>query len=115
MNTALKGKMGEDLCAKYLRDNGYVILKRNFRSRSGEIDIIAKRGSHLSFVEVKTRKNTNFGHPCDAVDYHKQQKIISTARTFLVSYTDYEDISFDVCEVYTDERCINYIQGAFEA
>ena len=69
---------------------------------------------HLSFVEVKTRKNQKFGYASDAVDYHKQRKIIQTARAFLIRYTAYEDISFDVCEIYTESKYINYIEDAFE-
>lgn len=114
MSTVSTGKMGEELAARYLESNGYVILKRNYRAAGGEIDIIAKKGDHLAFVEVKTRKNRRFGLPADAVDFHKQQKIIRTASAFLVSYTKYEDASFDVCEIYTDDRYINYIEAAFE-
>lgn len=115
MNTVSIGKAGEDIACKYLVQNGYIIIKRNYRAANGEIDIIAKRGGHIAFVEVKTRYNTDFGLASDAVNYQKQQKIIRTARAFLVSYKNFEDVSFDVCEVYTGDRCINYIENAFYA
>ncbi len=114
MNTVGVGKFGEDIACRYLESNGYTIIKRNYRASGGEIDIVAKKGTHLAFVEVKTRKNQKFGSASEAVNYHKQQKIIHTARAFLMRYTAYEDISFDVCEVYTENRYINYIEAAFE-
>lgn len=113
MNTFASGRMGENIAKDYLVQNGYRILRRNFRSSGGEIDIIAQKDLHLAFVEVKTRKNRNFGLPSDAVDRHKIRKIIQCAKAYLMTYSDYEDISFDVCEIYTDERFINYIENAF--
>ena len=114
MNTSSIGRVGEDIACKYLRENGYEILKRNYKGLHGEVDIIARKGRHLSFVEVKTRCNRNFGPGSDAVNFLKQKKIINTAQKFLLQYDDYEEVSFDVCEVYTDERSINYIENAFE-
>ena len=113
MNTFISGRRGEDIAAKYLSENGYIILKRNFSSSGGEIDIIAKKGQHLAFVEVKTRRNNKFGSPSEAVNRHKIRKIIQCAKAYIMCYNDYEDISFDVCEVYTEDRFINYIENAF--
>ena len=115
MNTVLIGRAGEDMATRYLIKNGYKILKRNYRAAGGEIDIIAKRGNHLAFVEVKCRKDTQFGYAAEAVNLAKQKRIIKVAKAFIVSYTDYEDISFDVCEVYTKESRVNYIEDAFTA
>lgn len=114
MNTTSVGRIGEDIACKYLTANGYEIIKRNYRAAHGEIDVIAKRGTHLALVEVKTRYNADFGYASEAVNYKKQQRIKSAARVFLASYSKYEDISFDVCEVYTSKRTINYIEAAFE-
>ena len=115
MNTTKLGNEGEKIAKDYLESNGYTILKTNFKSAGGEIDIIATKGRHLSFVEVKTRKDNAFGYGADFVDYHKQQKIIRAAKAFLISFDAFDEISFDVCEVYTLKRCINYIENAFEA
>ena len=111
MSTVSVGKYGEDAAAEYLAGKGCKILRRNYKAANGEIDIIAKSGKKLMFVEVKTRKNTKFGYAGDAVNYRKQHKIINTARAFVISYTDYDEISFDVCEVYTEEHRINYIRN----
>lgn len=113
MNTVETGNFGENIACEYLLKNGYTILKRNYRAANGEIDIIAEVNKKLCFVEVKTRKNTNFGYASEAVNYHKQNKIISTAKAFLMQYSDYDEISFDVCEIYTENGTINYISNAF--
>ncbi len=115
MNTSKLGYEGEQVAKDYLERCGYTILKTNFKAAGGEIDIIAQKGRHLAFVEVKTRKDNAFGYGGDFVDYHKQQKIIRTARAFLMHFNDFDEISFDVCEVYTAKRSINYIENAFEA
>ena len=114
MNTTTVGRIGEDIACEYLKVNGYRIIKRNYRAAHGEVDIIAQRDMHLSFVEVKTRYNSDFGYASDAVNYKKQQRIKSAAKVFLMTYHEYDDISFDVCEVYTSERTINFIESAFE-
>ena len=113
MSTFLSGRYGEKAAADFLKDDGYTILERNFRGANGEIDIIAIKDGHLSFVEVKSRKNTDFGYPADAVTVQKQKKIINAAKVFLMRFEDYNEISFDVCEVYTKDRKINYIKNAF--
>lgn len=77
------GKKGEDAACAYLERHGYAVCRRNYRCRYGEIDIIAAKGSELSFVEVKTRRNLNFGLPRLAVTYAKQQKIRSAALFYL--------------------------------
>ena len=110
------GEFGERVACEYLEDKGYDILKRNFRVKTGEIDIIAKDDECTVFVEVKTRQNNNFGEPSEAVDYRKQQKLIKTA----ACYTDIEnnEIRFDVVEVFYDIKDmkvlkVNHIENAF--
>jgi len=115
MNTTSLGKEGERKACAYLESRGYEIIRLNFCATGGEIDIICKKGSHLAFVEVKARRNKAFGSGWEAVDYFKQQRIIRTARAFLTGYDSFEDISFDVCEVYSNPPGINYIENAFEA
>lgn len=65
------GNIGEDLAVDYLKKNGYQIIERNFRIRGGEIDIIARDGQTLVYVEVKTRSSYKFGHPEESVTSHK--------------------------------------------
>ena len=65
------GKYGEDLAIRYLQEKSYKIVDRNFDTKYGEIDIIAKDGSELVFVEVKTRTSTDFGYPEGAINQKK--------------------------------------------
>ncbi len=77
------GKRGEDLAVSLLSAGGYLILERNFRTKFGEIDIIAKDKGTFAFVEVKTRCSENFGLPLEAVSKAKQRKISKMAVAFL--------------------------------
>lgn len=91
------GKTGEDLAASYLTNLGYTLIDRNYRVRGGEIDIIAEHESTLVFLEVKTRSNTKFGSPLEAVGPAKQKQIIYTAQHYLQCHDLFErDIRFDV-------------------
>jgi putative endonuclease len=69
------GDEGEELAAELLKEKGYEILERNFRTRYGEIDIVAKEKECLVFVEVKTKASDRFGSPGEMINYKKQQKI----------------------------------------
>ena len=107
-----KGDFGEEKAAKYLKKQRYKILKRNFKNKIGEIDIIAKQGKSTVFVEVKTRTDETFGFASEAVNLRKQQKI----RDVAILYAQKEGISdmrFDVVEVYLKEDRINHIVNAF--
>lgn len=77
------GKTGEDLALRLLVDKGYSILERNFRTKFGEIDIIAKDKEIFVFVEVKTRGSENFGLPFEAISKAKQRKISKMAVAFM--------------------------------
>ncbi|HCB93458.1 MAG TPA: YraN family protein [Selenomonas sp.] len=112
------GKTGEDAAANYLIEQGYHICKRNYRVPTGEIDIIAKKGDTIVFIEVKTRRSLSCGTPAQSVGYYKQQKIIQTARWFLrQGQIEGCPCRFDVIEVYVfSERTfkIRHLRGAFE-
>lgn len=73
------GRRGEDLAAAHLNDLGLVVLERNYRSRRGEIDIIARDGNILVICEVKTRSSDHFGHPLAAVDHRKLRRMRQVA------------------------------------
>ena len=81
--SGILGQTGEELAAVFLQRQGYKILVRNYRQKCGEIDIIAKDGSTLVFVEVKTRKNAAFGTPFEAVTEKKQRQIGRVAQEYL--------------------------------
>ena len=108
------GNMGEDLVAAYMKENSYEILARNYAKPYGEIDIIGLKDNVVCFVEVKARKSIKFGYPREAVNYYKQQRIAKASQMFLIEnkMTSYL-MRFDVAEVFTESRKINYIENAF--
>ena len=75
MNNKEKGDLGEVIALKYLIKSGAEILERNYKIKTGEIDIIAKVDNELVFIEVKSRSNTRYGYPAEAVNYKKINKI----------------------------------------
>lgn len=76
------GALGEEAAALVLRKKGYKIIERNYRSKMGEIDIIAKDGEYTCFVEVRLRKNNSYGSPADSINEGKRQRIIRTAQLY---------------------------------
>ena len=114
------GREGESAALRFLKKKGYRILEKNFRSKVGEIDIIAEQDGVIVFVEVKTRADHEFGHPYDALTPAKQRKIIQTAQSFLVQkrISD-KTIRFDVVAVTSnaegpDPWKIELLQNAFQ-
>ena len=83
MSSKQSGNYGEDLAAKYLKNNGYKILERNYRIRGGEIDIVAKEGETLVFVEVKTRYSHEFGTPVESMTFWKIKALLKTALFYI--------------------------------
>ena len=112
----LLGRWGEALAADYLRKKGYAIVEAGWRCRFGEIDLIARRGDILCFVEVKLRSDRRFGLPRDFVTAAKQRRIRTTAAFYMTRHDPDLRARFDVAEVYDDETPprIEYIENAFE-
>jgi putative endonuclease len=117
MNTSKVGDIGEQAAADYLHHAGYEILEQKYRCKIGEIDIIAKINNSLVFIEVKTRRNTTYGFPAEAVTYRKQQKIINTALCYLQQIHNINmQCQFDVIEIFLGENnevTYNHITNAF--
>ncbi len=112
----LLGMAGEQAAAGYLESQGYIILERNFRARAFEIDLIAKDGEVICFVEVKTRSSVKKGLPREAVGASKQQKIIMGASFYLKQHQLMNQRArFDVVEIITQGPFpeFNLIQNAF--
>ena len=76
-------RLGEDLAARYLQSQGYIILERNYRCQEGEIDLVAMDGSCLAFVEVRTRRSTRFGTPEESITLKKKAKLLSAAQSYV--------------------------------
>ena len=105
------GTEGEDAAAEFLSANGYAILARNFRSREGELDIVAKKDRVLHFIEVKSRKNALHGEPAEFVTPEKIRKMVKT-----ISYYTYsnricdEPMQIDVIAITSGK--IDFIENA---
>ena len=80
------GKTGEDLAAAELQRRGYAILARRYRTRHGEIDLVAQDGRTIVFIEVKVRLTSEFGHAAEAVSPHKQRRLVSMADDYLARH-----------------------------
>ena len=93
------GKQGEIKAKNYLKRRGYTILESNYRTKAGELDLIAKEKDCLVFVEVKTRTNEEYGTPAEAVSYYKQQHMIRSAKYYLARHGGECECRFDVIEV----------------
>ena len=83
MNNVEKGMQGEEIVQNYLIEGGYRILERNFRFHHREVDIIAAKDDILVFVEVKSRKDEDFGRGFEAISDMKKRNIISVARYYI--------------------------------
>lgn len=99
----LLGPWGEALAADYLRKKRYTIVASRFRSRFGEIDLIARNNKFLVFVEVKLRKNSSFAQAREFVDKRKQDRIRTTAMLYLSRYPTELQPRFDVIEIYAPQ------------
>lgn len=111
------GAHGEELAAQHLAGQGIEIVERNWRSRSGEIDLVATEGDYLVFVEVKTRSGLGYGSPADAVTVAKQRRIRLLAIEWLgASRRPWAKVRFDVVAVLLErgrQPRIDHIRDAF--
>lgn len=116
MNRKQLGTKGELVAKDYLKDLGYNIICCNYRTKKGEIDIVASRDEILVFIEVKLRKSLKYGYPREAVNNNKVKIIKSVASEYLrYNNIDYK-VRFDVVEIFLNSNNkykINLIQNAF--
>ena len=121
MNKFLFGRSAEAQAVRYLEGQGYRILARNVRARFGEIDVVAKEGATVCFVEIKARSSDRFGLPEEALTADKRRRLIRLAQWYLqrTRLTEGLPIRFDVLSILSDSdqnpTRIRLIKGAFEA
>ncbi|MFB0532636.1 MAG: YraN family protein [Desulfatiglandales bacterium] len=111
------GKLGEDLARERLKDLGYRILKTNYRCSLGEVDLVARDGDILVFVEIKTRKNESLGQIKEAVNRRKQNQLSKVALAYLKSNNLWgSKARFDVVAVrlIDGKKEVEIIKNAFE-
>ncbi len=105
------GKLGEKKARKYLRKEGWNILNTNYVNPFGEVDIIARKGDVLAFIEVKTRLSDAYGAPSEAVTRSRQAKYIRAAKYYFAGKDIDCNVRFDIIEVFQGK--INHIENAF--
>ncbi len=105
----------EEAAARYLQAAGLTVIARNYRSRRGEIDLIANDGDTLVFAEVRYRSNNRFGTAGATVDRRKQQKLLATAQSYLLQNKLDCPCRFDVIAIEGDVQNIQWIKNAFGA
>jgi putative endonuclease len=111
------GALGEKIAQAYLKENGFTIIKKNYRSESGEIDIIASNKDWTIFVEVKTRTGSAFGSPQESIDFSKVERIRKAAIAFLKDNMPEgkKSIRFDVASIIISrnklEKLLNQDMG----
>jgi len=116
MDTKEVGDKGENRAVNYLQAKGYKILERNWRTKSGEIDIIAQELETIVFVEVKTMPNATSDMLSRVLNYQKQQRIVKTSKRFLLNHREYNEqfIRYDV--IVLDMQglpSVYHVQNAF--
>ncbi len=112
------GRAGEEHIVRLLKRRGFRILKRNYRCRFGEIDIIGENGQYIVFVEVKTREKGGMVSPFEAITPEKRRKLLLAAGDYLVSFPTRAQPRFDAAAVYTEQGKIvgeDYLENAFGA
>jgi putative endonuclease len=107
-----RGLEGEEEALAYLQQNGLKLIERNFRCRTGEIDLIMHDQRVIVFVEVRRRANLHFGGAAASVTALKQAKLVSAAQFFLRSYTAPPQCRFDVVAI--EGETINWLKNAIE-
>lgn len=120
MDRAELGRRGEDLAAEHLEAGGYVLLDRNWRCRSGELDLVALApDGTVCFVEVKTRRGTGYGAPSEAVDHVKARRIHGLGISWLGDHRPAGHrgrLRFDVVSIVWRRGCapeVTHLEGAF--
>lgn len=115
MNTREKGREGETIVAEYLQGEGYRILRMNFISPFGEVDVIAEKDGLVAFIEVKSWSVIGWEDLERSVNQVKKRRILNTSRFFLMDHPEYADagIRYDIAFVEPEKALIYYIPDAF--
>ena len=109
------GRKGEDIASTYLLSKGYEVLEKNYRYKRAEIDIIARIGNDIAFVEVKTRTGEQFGYPEEAVAVVKKKKMKEAAENYLIENPSNLEPRFDIISISLKgtKQEIQHIEDAF--
>jgi len=111
-----KGAQAEQWAAQYLRQQGLKPVTENYRGRFGEVDLIMRDGAALVFVEVRLRRNADFGGAAASIDTRKQQRLIRTAQQYLASLAHIPPCRFDAVLMDDAQGAnVQWLKNAFDA
>ena len=115
----MRGLAAEERACRHLEEAGMTVVARNFRAQGGEIDVVARKGDRLAFVEVRSREDAAFGSPEETVDLRKRRRIVAAAKEYLAAVppASWREARFDVVVVEGsgDAAEIRHYPGAFDA
>ena len=117
MDTSTRGKDAETRAWHYLQARGLQLLQRNYRSKRGEIDLVMQDADSLVFVEVRYRRQTQFGSALESVDRRKQARLVACARHYMQAYPEVasQPCRFDVVSINGSPGTIEWVRNAFTA
>lgn len=111
-----QGALAEEWAARFLQKQGLKLIERNYRSRFGEIDLIMRDGATLVFIEVRLRRNGDFGGAAASIDNRKQQRLIRTSQQYLASLAHIPACRFDaVLLADAQGNNVQWLKNAFDA
>jgi putative endonuclease len=108
-----RGEAAETLAAAFLRAQGLIISERNYRCRFGEIDLIARDGATLVFIEVRQRRSENFGGAAESIKAAKRARLLAAARHYLARHSRVPPCRFDAVLIRGDPPRVEWIRNAF--
>ena len=108
-----RGEAAENLAAAFLERSGLTILERNYRCRYGEIDIVARNGAQLVFVEVRARRSEAFGGAAGSITAAKRRRLVAAARHYLAELRSDRACRFDVVLVRGEGQRVEWLADAF--
>lgn len=117
MNSGDQGRQAEDRACDYLQQQGLQLLQRNYRSKRGEIDLIMQHEGQLIFVEVRFRRQSQFGNAAESVDWRKQAKLVACAQHYIQTHRQVQQqpCRFDVVALNGNNLALEWIPNAFSA
>lgn len=98
-NNKTTGNKGEDMAAAWLKQNGFLVIERNWRFKYWEVDIIASKGNRLHFFEIKTRRSNKYGNPEESISTEKMNNLKNAAEEYQYAHPEWKYVQFDVLAI----------------
>ena len=113
-STLRAGEAAEALACRYLEQQGLRLVRRNYRCRAGEVDLIMQDGEQLVFVEVRSRRTSRYGTPAESITKTKQKRLCKAAAHYLLTSRSNAPCRFDVIAIVQQDNHLEWIRDAFQ-